>query len=52
MKHSYESLVAKPEEQRPLGRPKRSWMTILKWILRKHDMRMWAGFVWLRIGAS
>jgi hypothetical protein len=26
-------LVGKPEGKRPLGRPRRRWMIILKWIL-------------------
>jgi hypothetical protein len=25
---------------------------ILKWILRKYSMRMWAGIMWLNIGTS
>jgi hypothetical protein len=29
----YRILVGKPEGKRPLGRPRRRWVTILKWIL-------------------
>jgi hypothetical protein len=25
---------------------------ILKWILNKYGVRVWAGFIWLRIGSS
>jgi hypothetical protein len=25
---------------------------ILTWILNKQDMRLWTGFIWLRIGTS
>jgi hypothetical protein len=28
------------------------WRIILEWVLRKHDGRMWTGFIWLRTGAS
>jgi hypothetical protein len=35
--------------ERPLGRPRRRWEDILKWIFRKWDMPAWTGSVWLRI---
>jgi hypothetical protein len=25
---------------------------ISKWILKKEDMKMWSGFIWLRIGTG
>jgi hypothetical protein len=25
---------------------------ILKWILKKYDVRAWTGFIWLRIGTD
>jgi hypothetical protein len=31
----YIIFVGKPEAKRPLGRPRRTWGIILKWILRK-----------------
>jgi hypothetical protein len=34
-RNAYRILVGKPEGKRPLGRPRRSWATILKWILEK-----------------
>jgi hypothetical protein len=33
----YRVLVGKPEEERPLVRPRRRWEDILKWILEKQD---------------
>jgi hypothetical protein len=33
-RNAYRILVGKPEEKRPLGRPKHGW-TILKWILQR-----------------
>jgi hypothetical protein len=27
-------------------------MTVLKWILKKDDVRVWTGFIWLRVGTS
>jgi hypothetical protein len=33
----YRVLVGKPEGRRPLGRPRRKWRIILKWILEKWD---------------
>jgi hypothetical protein len=44
LKNVYKILVGKPE-----GRHSIDEMTILKWILRKKDLRMWIGFIWLRI---
>jgi hypothetical protein len=32
-RNAYRILVRKPEGKRPLGRPRRRWWTILKWIL-------------------
>jgi len=45
-------LVRKPEGNRQLGRPRRRWETILRWIFRK-----WEGIVgtrgsWIRIGTG
>jgi hypothetical protein len=31
--NAYRILVGRPEGKRPLGRPRRSWVDILKWIL-------------------
>jgi hypothetical protein len=29
-----------------------NWKVILKWILDKHDRKMWTGFIWLKIETS
>jgi hypothetical protein len=34
---AYRVLVGKPEGKRQLGRPKRRWKTVLKWIFRTWD---------------
>jgi hypothetical protein len=40
----YRVLVGKTEGNRPLGRPRRRWRIILRWIFRKWDMDMdWIG---------
>jgi hypothetical protein len=41
----------KPEKKSPLGRPRRRWEIILRWIFRKWGMWIWAGSSWLRIEA-
>ena len=48
----YRVLVGKPEGRRPLGRPRRRWGIILRWIFRKWDVRVWTGLSWLRIRAG
>jgi hypothetical protein len=35
--------VGKPEGKRPLGRPRRRWRIILRWILE----RGWGGMDWI-----
>jgi hypothetical protein len=42
----YRLLVGKPEEKRPLGKPRREWVggwMILGWILERWDGEMWTG---------
>jgi hypothetical protein len=43
-KNAYRILVGKPEEKRPLGRPRRRWMDNNKMDLR--EMR-WGGMEWI-----
>ena len=45
----YRVLVWKREGKRPLGNPSVDGRIILKWILRKWDVRVWTGSSWLRI---
>jgi hypothetical protein len=47
---AYRILVGRPEGRRPLGRPRRKWEIILKWIFKKWDGGIWTGLIWLRIG--
>jgi hypothetical protein len=48
----YRVLVGKPEGKRPLGRPRRRWGTILRWIFRKLEGVVGTGWSWLRIGTG
>jgi hypothetical protein len=48
-RNAYRILVGNPEGKRPLGRPRRRWGTILKWILERQDAMVWIGSIWLRI---
>ena len=45
-------LVGKPEGKGPLEIPRHRWRIILRWILRKWDVRVWTGSSWLRIGTD
>jgi hypothetical protein len=49
MKNAYKVLDGKPERTRSLGRYTCRREALLKWILRKQDMSVWSGFIWLRI---
>jgi hypothetical protein len=46
------TLVGKLEGKRPLGRPRRRLVTILKWILEREDGMVRIGLIWLRIMTS
>jgi len=48
----YKTLVGKPEGKRPLGKSRRRRQYNIKVDLKKYSVRMWAGFIWLRIGCS
>jgi hypothetical protein len=48
----YRVLVGKPEGTRPLGRPRRRWEDIIRWIFRKLEGVMGTGWSWLRIGTD
>ena len=45
-------LVGKPEEKRPLGRPRTDGRIILIWIFRKWEKVVGTGWSWLRIGTG
>jgi len=42
-------LVGKPEERRPLGKPRRRWVDNIGWISRGWDVGIWTGLGWPRI---
>ena len=44
-------VLLRSKVKRSLGRTRRRWGIILKWIFKKWDGKLWAGFVWLRIQA-
>jgi hypothetical protein len=43
-------LVGKPVGKRPLGRPRRRWEDILRWMFRKSEGVVGTEWSWLRIG--
>jgi len=49
---TYRVLLGKPEGKRPLGRPRRRWKEILRWIFRKLDLGVWIGSSRLGIGTG
>jgi hypothetical protein len=44
--------VGKPEERDHLEDPGIDGRIILRWIVRKWDLRAWTGSIWLRIGTG
>ena len=46
----YRVFVGKPEGKRPLGRPRRRWVS--GWISGRWDVGMWTGSGWPRIGTG
>jgi hypothetical protein len=44
----YMDLVEKPEEKRPLGRPRRRWEDNIKMDLQEAGCGVWTGLSWLR----
>jgi hypothetical protein len=48
----YKVLVGKPEERRPLGRPRRRWEDGVRMDLRETGLGMWIGFDWLSTGTD
>jgi hypothetical protein len=49
---TYRVLMVKLEVKRLLGRSRHRWTYNIKWILKKLDGRVWAGFIWLRLRIS
>jgi hypothetical protein len=52
MRNACKVFVRNPERKRPLGGVGVNGRIILKWILKKHGMRVWIEFIWFRIGSS
>jgi hypothetical protein len=50
-KGAYRALVGKPEERRPLERPRHRWGIILKWAFEKW-VGAWTGSIWRRTGTG
>jgi len=48
----YRVLVRKPEEMRPLGRPRRRWEGNIKMDLQEVGCEGMDGLIWLRIGTG
>jgi hypothetical protein len=48
----YRLLVGKPEEKRPLGRPRCRWVDDIKMDVGEMGWMVLTGLVWLRIGTS
>jgi hypothetical protein len=46
----YRVLLRKPEEKRPLGRPRCRWEDGIRMDLRVIDWGLWSRFSWLRMG--
>jgi hypothetical protein len=46
----YRVLVGKPEGKRPLGRPRRRWVDIIKMDLQEVGCGSITGLSWLKIG--
>jgi hypothetical protein len=52
IRNACEVLIRKREGNDQVRIPKRTWGIILKWFLKKKDMRVWVGLDWLRIVSS
>jgi hypothetical protein len=50
-KGAHRILVGRPEERRPLGRPRRRWDNI-EMDLQEVGWDVWTGLIWLRIGIN
>jgi hypothetical protein len=44
--------VGKRESKRPLGKTSRRLQDISKWILKKYNVKLWPGLIWLRMQSS
>jgi hypothetical protein len=51
MRNAYKILVKKPGVKRPRVRPRQRWVNA-ELIVRKSGVKLWAVFMWLRIGTA
>jgi hypothetical protein len=49
---AYRVLMGKPEEKRPLGRPRRRWEDDIKMDIQELGCGAWTGLIWLGIGTG
>jgi hypothetical protein len=49
---AYRILLRRPEERRPLGRPRRRWKNNIKMDLQELGWGTWTGLSWLKIGTG
>jgi hypothetical protein len=49
-KGAYTILAGRPEERRPLGRPRHRWQNNVKMDLQEVGWEAWTGLSWPRIG--
>lgn len=51
MRNAYIILVAQPKWKRPHEELSIDGRSVLKFILKRQDVRVWNGFIWLTIGS-
>jgi hypothetical protein len=52
MTNTYTVLLGKPKGKRPLGRPSHRCEDNIKMDLTETGLRVWMGFIWIRIGTD
>jgi hypothetical protein len=52
MRNAYKILVGKPEGKRHLGILSNRWMDNINTDLKQISMKVWTGFIWMRIKTS
>jgi hypothetical protein len=52
LRNANKILIEKLEVKIPLGRPRRRWEDNIKIHFKNLGVKMWIGFIWLRIGTG
>jgi hypothetical protein len=53
MKNVWKILAGKPDGKRTFGRTRKRWEIVLNLKeLKKYGVKMWTGFIWLRVGSK